>query len=75
MPINSFIDHTNLKPSATERDIIKLCEEAKQHGLYTVCIASGFVHLAKQVLHNSSVKVCTVVGFPLGNSSTKAKSC
>lgn len=73
MPISSFIDHTNLKPSATERDIIKLCEEAKQHGLYTVCVASGFVHLAKQVLHKSSVKICTVVGFPLGNSSTKSK--
>ena len=73
MLINSFIDHTNLKPSATERDIINLCEQAKQHSFFAVCVASGYVHLAKQVLHNSNVKVCTVVGFPLGNSSTKSK--
>jgi deoxyribose-phosphate aldolase len=73
MKINQYIDHTLLKPSATERDIIDLCNEAKKYQFYTVCINSCYVALAKQLLTKSSVKICSVVGFPLGANSTGTK--
>jgi len=73
MKINNYIEHTSLKPNVTERDVINLCNEAKRHQFYSVCISSCYVPLAKQLVSKSSVKVCTVVGFPLGNSSTQAK--
>lgn len=73
MNLNSYIDHTILKPSATEKDIIDLCEEAKEYNFYSVCVNSCFVPLAKQLVENSSVKICSVVGFPLGAMSTEAK--
>jgi deoxyribose-phosphate aldolase len=71
--LNRYIDHTLLKPDATKNDIIKLCDEAKAHHFYSVCINSAYVALAKAHLKNSPVKVCTVVGFPLGASSTQTK--
>ncbi len=74
MEINQYIDHTLLRPSATEKDIINLCEEAKEYNFYSVCINSCFVLLAKQLLEDSSVKICSVVGFPLGAMSTEAKA-
>ena len=73
MNINSYIDHTLLSASATERDIIDHCNEAKKHKFYAVCVNSCYVPLAKQLLKDSKVKICTVVGFPLGASSTEAK--
>lgn len=73
MLINSYIDYTLLKATSTERDIINLCEEAMQHRFYTVCIQSCFIPLAKQILQRSNVKICTVIGFPLGNTSTEVK--
>ena len=73
-PINRFIDHTLLKPTATESDIIKLCEEAIKYNFFSVCVNSCFVPLAKKVLSKSSVKVCTVVGFPLGAMETCSKA-
>lgn len=73
MNLNSYIDHTILKPTATEKDIIDLCEEAKEYKFYSVCVNSCFVPLAKQLVENSSVKICSVVGFPLGAMSTEAK--
>ena len=73
MEINQFIDHTLLIPTATEKDIINLCEEAKEYNFYSVCINSCFVSLAKQLLVESTVKICSVVGFPLGAMSTEAK--
>ncbi|MDG5491742.1 deoxyribose-phosphate aldolase [Psychroserpens sp. SPM9] len=73
MNINSKIDHTLLSASATERDIIDHCNEAKKHKFYSVCINSCYVPLAKQLLKDSNVKICTVVGFPLGAASTEAK--
>ena len=73
MNLNSYIDHTLLKPTASEKDIIDLCEEAKQYDFYSVCVNSCFVPLAKQILENSSVKICCVVGFPLGAMSTETK--
>ncbi|MDD5593709.1 MAG: deoxyribose-phosphate aldolase [Candidatus Margulisbacteria bacterium] len=59
-----YIDHTNLKPEAKPEDITKLCEEAKKYGFATVCIRSEFVKFAKGALVGSTVKVCSVIGFP-----------
>lgn len=73
MELNKFIDHTQLNPSATESDILRLCEEALKYSFYSVCINSSYVNIAKQALGRSNVKVCAVVGFPLGAMSTEAK--
>ena len=73
MELNRYIDHTLLSPSATEADILKLCEEALKYNFYSVCINSCYVPIAKQALGHSDVKICTVVGFPLGAMSTEAK--
>ncbi|MDO5981493.1 deoxyribose-phosphate aldolase [Flavivirga spongiicola] len=72
-PINQYIDHTLLKATATTNDIAMLCEEAKIHKFFSVCINSCHVALAKEKLQDSDVKICSVVGFPLGSMSTKAK--
>jgi len=71
--ISRYIEHTLLKATATERQIINLCEEAIENNFYSVCVNSCYVALAKQLLHGTGVKVCTVVGFPLGGMSTEAK--
>ncbi len=68
-----YIDHTLLKPDATEHDITKLCEEARKHTFASVCVNPGFVKLAARLLAGSPVMVCTVVGFPLGATSTFTK--
>ncbi len=73
MKVNKYIDHTALKSSTTEREIIDLCNEAKEHQFYAICVSSSYVPLAKQLVSKSTVKVCSVVGFPLGNMSTEAK--
>jgi deoxyribose-phosphate aldolase len=73
MELNKYIDHTLLKASATEADILKLCDEALKYNFYSVCISSSYVQIAKQALGRSDVKICTVVGFPLGSMSTEAK--
>jgi deoxyribose-phosphate aldolase len=70
---NNYIDHTLLKATATKTDIIKLCDEAKEHKFFSVCINSCYVTLAKEQLKGSDVKVCTVIRFPLGAMSTVAK--
>ncbi len=71
--LNTYIDHTLLKATATKQDIIELCEQAKRYKFHAVCVNSGYVALAKEQLNNSSVKVCSVVGFPLGAMATQAK--
>ncbi len=71
--LNRFIDHTLLSASATEADVLKLCDDALKYNFYSVCVNSSYVALAKQALSRSDVKVCTVVGFPLGAMSTEAK--
>jgi deoxyribose-phosphate aldolase len=73
MNISNYIDHTLLKPTATEREIITLCNEAKKNRFKAVCVNSCYVSLAKHSLAKSDVKVCTVIGFPLGAMSTPAK--
>ena len=73
MDISNYIDYTLLKPTTTERDIIDLCHDAKKYRFYSVCISSCFVSLAKQLLKESGVNVCTVIGFPFGSTSTATK--
>lgn len=71
--INKYIDHTLLKATATEADILELCKEARENEFFSVCVNSCYVKLAAKNLTGSNVKVCTVVGFPLGAMSTEAK--
>ncbi|HEX9921122.1 MAG TPA: deoxyribose-phosphate aldolase [Anaerolineae bacterium] len=68
-----MIDHTLLKPDATVQEISQLCHEAMLYNFASVCINPTHVKLAAQLLQNSDVKVCTVIGFPLGATSTEAK--
>lgn len=71
--IAALIDHTILKPEATRSDVIKVCREARQYGFASVCVNPYWVPVVKAELSGSPVKVCTVVGFPLGATSTEAK--
>ena len=73
MKLNQYIDHTILKANATESDVVQLCEEARQHEFFSVCINSAWVPTARKLLAGSPVKVCSVIGFPLGAMSTAAK--
>ena len=73
MELNRYIDHTLLSASAKEAEILKLCDEALKYNFYSVCVNSSYVALAKQALGQSNVKICCVVGFPLGAMSTEAK--
>jgi len=69
-----LIDHTLLKPEATSEDIEKLCQEASRFGFYSVCVNPTYVAKAKSLLRGTSVKVCAVVGFPLGAQSPEIKT-
>ena len=71
--IARLIDHTILKPEATRNDVVKICREARQYEFASVCINPYWVPLVRSELKGSPVKVCTVVGFPLGATSTEAK--
>ena len=73
MELAKYIDHTQLKADARREDIKKLCEEAKDHGFKTVCVNPSYIELAKELLADSDVGVCTVIGFPLGQMTTEAK--
>lgn len=73
MNMNKYIDHTLLKQDATQAQIETLCEEAKQYDFKSVCVNPGFVSESKALLKDSDVLVCTVVGFPLGASTTATK--
>lgn len=75
MNLNKYIDHTMLKAFAQEKDIIKLCEEANTYEFKSVCINPCYVPFAKKYLESlkSKVKVCTVIGFPLGQNTTETK--
>ena len=73
MKYNKLIDHTLLKQDATLEQIVKLCEEAKQFDFMSVCVNPAYVPLAAKCLAGSDVKVCTVIGFPLGMNLTKTK--
>jgi deoxyribose-phosphate aldolase len=69
-----LIDHTLLNPGATPQDIKKLCQEAKQYGFASVCVNSSHVSRCRQLLGSCGVKVCAVVGFPLGAMAAGAKA-
>lgn len=73
MKYNKLIDHTLLKQDAQPEQIVKLCEEAKEHDFMSVCVNPAYVPLAAECLKGSDVKVCTVIGFPLGMNLTKTK--
>ncbi|MEK0315190.1 deoxyribose-phosphate aldolase [Cohnella sp. 56] len=70
----SYIDHTALKPETTRDDIVRLCEEARQHRFATVCVNPYWVGPAAELLSGSGVGITTVIGFPLGATSTFAKT-
>ena len=72
--INTYIDHTLLAAGATREDILLVCNEAKGYHTASVCVNSGWVPLVRDALKDSGVKVCTVVGFPLGAMSTEGKA-
>jgi deoxyribose-phosphate aldolase len=71
---SKLFDHTILKADAKEAAVIKICNEAKEHGFMSVCVNSYYTAFVAEQLKGTEVKVCTVVGFPLGQMSTKAKA-
>ena len=71
--IAALIDHTILKPEATRSDVIRICREARTYGFASVCVNGFWVPLVSAELSGSPVKVCTVLGFPLGAMTTEAK--
>ena len=73
MELNSYIDHTNLKVVSTLKDIEKLCDEAANYHFASVCVSPYYVSLAKNLLKDSTVSVCTVIGFPNGYSTKETK--
>ncbi|SFU73752.1 deoxyribose-phosphate aldolase [Pustulibacterium marinum] len=73
MNLSKYIDHTLLKAVATPQDIAQLCDEAIKYQFASVCVNSCYVTEAFQHVKNSDVKVCSVIGFPLGAMSTEAK--
>ncbi len=74
MKLNKYIDHTLLKADATKEQITKLCAEAKEHDFASVCVNTSYVPLCAELLKGSDVKVCCVVGFPLGAMDTVSKA-
>lgn len=74
MKLASMIDHTILKPEAGKEQVETICREAREYGFASVCVNSSYVPLCAELLRDSEVKVCTVIGFPLGAMSTAAKA-
>ena len=72
--IAKMIDHTILKAFATTEDVKVLCKEAKEYNFFSVCINPANIELAKKELEGSDVKVCTVIGFPLGANTSEVKA-
>lgn len=71
--IANMIDHTVLKATTTKEDVVKVCKEAKENQFFSVCINPTHIELAKKELEGSDVKVCTVIGFPLGANTPEVK--
>ncbi len=74
MKLNKLIDHTLLKQDATKEEILKLCKEAKENDFMSVCVNPTWVSTSKKELEGSDVLVCTVIGFPLGQSTSAVKA-
>ena len=73
MQLNKYIEHTLLKQDATKAEVIKLLDEAKEYGFLGVCVNPVNVKMASEYLKDSEVKIVTVIGFPLGQSTTESK--
>lgn len=73
MSLEKYIDHTNLRPTATEEDITNLCKEAIEYDFYAVCVNGCYVSSAQETIKGSKTKIAAVIGFPLGAMSTKSK--
>src|SRR3990172_10270549 len=73
LSLAKMIDHTLLKPDATQEQIAQLCFEARKHGFASVCVNHTWVELCADLLKGSGVPVCTVIGFPLGATPTDVK--
>ncbi len=73
MNLSKYIDHTILKPEATKEEVLKICDEAKEHDFYSVCVNPYHVKLVSESLKDTDVKVTSVIGFPLGQSVTDVK--
>ena len=71
--LSRMIDHTILKADATKEEVQALCKEAKEYNFASVCINPSHISLAKKELQGTEVKVCTVIGFPLGANATEVK--
>jgi len=74
MKLNKYIDHTLLKPDASQEQIETLIEEAKKYDFASVCVNPTWVNFAAQSLKGTDVKVCTVIGFPLGANTPELKA-
>lgn len=74
MDYAKMIDHTLLKPEASQEQVKKLCREAAEYGFHSVCVNSCYVSFCADLLKDSDVKVCTVIGFPLGAMSSAGKA-
>ena len=74
MNLAKYIDHTILKPETTRQEVITVCNEAKEYGFFSVCVNPYYVSLVSEQLAGSDVKVCSVIGFPLGASVTSIKA-
>lgn len=74
MNLARYIDHTILKPDALEADILKVCDEAKTHGFFSVCVNPYYVPMVANALEGTDVKVTSVIGFPLGANTSKMKA-
>ena len=69
-----FFDHTLLSPTASTQEITQLCNEAKEYQFFSVCVHPSKLNLCKELLEDSGVELCTVVGFPLGQNSSASKA-
>ena len=69
-----LFDHTILKADATRKDVKRVCDEAMAYSFCSVCVNSYYIPYVANLLHGSDVKICSVVGFPLGAMSTRAKA-
>lgn len=74
MNLAKYIDHTILKADASKDAVKKVCQEAREHGFFSVCVNPYYVSLVKSLLKDSDVKVCSVIGFPLGANTSSIKA-
>ncbi len=74
MKLNGYIDHTLLKPEATEEQVIKICDEAKKYEFASVCVNTYYTLLVSKQLEGTNVKTCVVIGFPLGATTKEVKA-